>query len=219
MAWQRLALWGAWALSFLLALACIAVFIQGVVRDNRVGSPVIRVDFSSARGWGEASFRVWGQQTYDLLISSVNHDASLVGRQLGAEFAIEITDPDGRLVLQRTFLSGATGHRVPSNYGDVRLATLELDGSPVRTWSLRVRVLKPDSAFPPEQTHLKLYKRQYDPGMGGLMNYAIMVPGALLLSLALVLSVPLWRGGSRWPLLLTALAAVLVLVAPHLLTI
>ena len=215
MPWQRRTLWGAWSLSFALALACIGVFIQGVMRDTRSGDPVLRVDFSSATR-SEASFRVWGQETYDLLISSVNHDASLVGHPLGAEFEIRVAGPDGKPVLYRTYASGATGHQIPSNYGDVKLATLELDGSPLRSWTLRLEVLKPDPMFRTAQTHLKLYKRQYNSGMGGLVNYAIMIPGAVLLLLALAVSVPLFRGGSRLPLLLTASAVFLFLLVPYL---
>lgn len=216
MTWRRRTLWGAWGLSFLLALACMAVFIQGVMRDTRAGDPVIRVDFAIAPGRIEASFRVWGQRTYDLLISSVNHDASLVGRRLAAEFEIEIVDPDGKPVLHRKFPAGETGHQIPSNYGDVRLATIELDSSPLRSWTLRVNVLKPDPAFLAAQTHLKLYKRQYDPGMGGLINYAIIIPGGILLLLALIMSVPLAIGGARLPLFLTAGTGLLLLLLPHL---
>src|SRR5688572_29107732 len=119
MSWQRRTLWGGWGLSFALALACISVLMQGLIRDLRPWDPVLRVDFSSAPHSAEASFRVWGQHTYDLLISSVNHDASLVDRRLGAEFEVEVADPNGHPVLRRTYAPGATGHQVPSNYGDV----------------------------------------------------------------------------------------------------
>jgi hypothetical protein len=132
----------------------------------------------------------------------------LVGRSLGAEFEVEIADPDGKPVWQQAFSAGATGHRVPSNYGDVRLATMDLDGSPLRPWTMRMKILAPDPMFKTTQTQLKLYKRQYDPGMGGLMNYVMMIPAALFFLLALALSLPLARGGSRAPLILTAIGAV-----------
>ena len=80
-----------------------------------------------------------------------------------------------------------------------------------------MNVLEPDPAFETTQTHVKLYRMQDDPGMGGLMNYAVMIPGGILLLGALLLSIPLARGGSRGPLLLTLSAGVLVLLIPSLL--
>lgn len=210
--WQRRTLWCAWGVAFGLAVACMGVVVQGVIRDTRAGDPVIPVDFAAKPHSAEASFRVWGRHTYDLLISSVNHDASIVGRRLAAEFQVEIADPDGHVVLQRTFPPGSTGLELPYDYGDVGLAALELDGSPLRSWTLRVNILESDPDFKSAQTHLKLYKQRYDPGMGGLMNYAMMVPGGVLLLVALALAIALARGGSRVPLLVTGAGGVLILL-------
>lgn len=210
--WQRRILWAAWGIAFGLAVACIAVFVQGVMRDTRAGDPVIPVDFSAQPHSAEASFRVWGRHTYDLLVSSVNHDAGLVGRRLTAEFQVEIADPDGRLVLERTFPPGSTGLAIPDNYADVGLATLELDGSPLRSWTLRVTVVNPDPGFKSGSTHVKLYRQRDDPGMGGLMNYAMLVPGSVLLLVALALAIALARGGSRVPLLLTGAGGIVVML-------
>jgi hypothetical protein len=212
--WQRRTVWSAWALVFGLACACSIVFLQGMLRDMRAGDPALRVDFSSRPMPAEARFRVWGAQEYTLLIASVNHDTRVLNRPLNAGFEIEVVRPDGRAILRETYSPGATGHRVPLNYGDVKLAALQLEGSPLRQWVLRVSVHEPDPAFKTTQTHVKLHRTQYEPGMGGLMIYAIMIPGGILMLGALALSISLATGGSRLPLLITTSVVALVLLLP-----
>jgi hypothetical protein len=204
--------WAGWSVSLLLAVACFAVFVQGLARDLRVGEPVITLDPRAESDWRSASFRVWGRGSYTLRISSVNHDPRTVGRLFGGELEVRITAPEGRSWLHRAFPAGSTGHRVPDNYGDAALETLMLDDWPLRAWQLSVRVTKADPDFVAGRTQLALRKRRYDPGMGGMMNYAMIVPGAVFLLLALALSLVLARGGARTPLIVTALAAAAVLV-------
>jgi hypothetical protein len=210
--WLSRTLYVAWAATFALAALCFAILIQGVIRDLRVGEPVIALDLRVPSDWRSQPFRVLGQGTYTLHLSSVNHDPKPVGRPLESALDVVVLDPDGRPVLQKSYPAGATGHRVPNNYGDVALETLTLDGWPLRSWQLRVRVASADPNFVTGQTHIALRKQRYDPGMGGLMNYAMIVPGVIFLVIAFVLTVPLARAGVRLPLIVTATAALAMLV-------
>lgn len=196
-----------WGLSFLLALGSGAIFIQGLMRDYYTGDPVVRFDPGRKTGWIASSFRVWGQGSYALRISSVNHNPDFVGRLLESEFEVMITDPEEKTVLRKTYRPGSIEHRVPSNYGDTLLETLELNDWPNRSWRLQVRVTKGDPDFVTSQTQLKLRKQRYDPGMGGLLNYAMLVPAGLFLVVAIILSSLLAAGGTFTPLVLTAVAS------------
>jgi hypothetical protein len=100
---------------------------------------------------------------------------------------------------------------LPSNYGDSKLGTLEIDDWPFQKWVLKARVLKPDSRFTTAYTELKLWKNRYDPGMGGLVNYVMIIPAGVCLMLAFITSLALAAHGSKLPLFAT-----LVCVAPFL---
>jgi hypothetical protein len=210
--WLRRTLCIAWVIAFTLAALSFAILIQGVIRDLRVGEPVIALDPRTPSEWRSRSFRVWGQGPYTLRISSVNHDPVPVGRPLEGELDVEILDPDGRPMLQKSYPAGATGHRVPSNYGDAALEALTLDAWPLRSWQLRVRVAMADPNFVTGRTEIALRKHRYDPDMGGMMNYVMIVPGAIFLVIAFLLTLPLARTGVRLPLIVTGIAVVAALV-------
>lgn len=55
------------------------------------------------------------------------------------------------------------------------------------------------------RSEIKLRKARPELGMGGLMNYAIIVPAGILLILAMLVAVPL-RATSRAPLILCVLS-------------
>lgn len=210
--WKRRTLLISWGGALVLALVCFGVFAQGLMRDYYTGDAVIRFDPTRAAEWRSASFRVRGEGTYRLYIASVNHDPDPVGRLFRGRLEVEVRDPDGEPVLKRTYGAGTTGHRVPDNYGDSALASLRLQGWPLRAWHLRLRVLEGDSEFLTGRTELRLRRQRDDPGMGGLVNYAMIVPGGIALLIALVLSLPLARTGTRWPLIATAAAGLALLV-------
>ena len=201
-----------WSLSFLLAVGSSAIFIQGLMRDYYTGDPVVRFDPRQQTDWVTDSFRVWVQGSYALRISSVNHNPDPVGRLLEGEFEVMITDPHGKTVLRKTYRPGSIEHRVPNNYGDTLLETLELNDWPLRSWKLQVRVTKADPNFVTTQTEMKLRKQRYDPGMGGLMNYAMIVPAGVFLLLSLVLSLLLSRSGMVIPLYITAASSLIFLI-------
>lgn len=208
----HLALWLGWVVSFGLAVACLAVLMQGFARDQRWGEPAIEVDFSRGSGWQSERFRIWGEHDFRLLISSVNHDPEYVGRYLFADFEVRITGKDGRSLFSRLYRGEAFDYQVPDGYTDLQLETIRIKGRPWQPGELQVRVREPDPAFATTRSEIKLWKDRPQVGMGGLMNYAMMVPGAVLLFVALVLAALLAARGSKWPLLVT-IAALLALAA------
>lgn len=202
---KNILLWLCWALAFTLAAACFAVLLQGVARDMRWGEPAIPVDFSKASGWQSESFRVWGEDTYTLFVSSVNHDPEYVGRHLTADFRVRILGADDQPVLDRLYRGETLNHKVPQGYGDVRLALLNVKGKPWRPGTLQVSVREPDPAFRTTRSEIKLWKERPNAGMGGLANYVMMVPGGIMLILSLVLASVLAARGRKWPLIATIL--------------
>lgn len=209
--WKRTFLWSAWLLSIALTLAFMAIFVQGVMRDRRAGEPALRLNLASKSDWVSAPFRVWGPGTYTLLISSVNHDQEFVGVELAGDFEVSIADPDGVRFLHQVYASGSTGHLLPSNYGDSKLGSFKLDDWPFRSWTIRARVLKPDPRFRTAQTQIKFWKDRYDPGMGGLMNYVMIIPALVFLGLSFLVSLSLAAKGARTPIFVTVACAVVFL--------
>jgi hypothetical protein len=201
-------LWAAWGLSFMLAVACAAVFFQGIIRDKRPFDPEIRLDLSTQSEWITTPFRVWGEKSYSLLIGSVSHDPARVGRPLTAELEVRVLDPNDQVVFYRAYPPGETEHTIPNNYGDVRLATLKLSDWTLRSWALQVRVTEPDPGFASVRSTLRLYEQRSHLGMGGLVTYAMIIPAGILMLLALVLAVFIARHSSRLPLLATVLASI-----------
>lgn len=204
---KRRLLFATWFLMFVLALGSIGFVAQGLMRDLYTGDPVARLDLHTPDGWKSVPFRVWGYGVYSLYISSVNHDRARVGRRFDGAFAVRIKAPSGRTVFERTYGPGTLDHRIPLNYGDNQLETITLDDWPLRRWDLQVQIVDGDPKFQTSITQLKLRKQRYDPGMGGLMNYAMILPAGLFLLLALGCSIPLARDrgwGGKVPLALSA---------------
>jgi hypothetical protein len=202
-----------WGLIFFLAMGCLFLIAQGLIRDFYTGDPVAGIDPQISSDWTAVPFRLWGKGSYDLQISSVNHEPSSVGRLFRGEMQVRVKDPHERVVFERTYNAGVINHRVPNNYSDNQLASMVLDDWPLRQWRLEVRVTEGDPNFVTTgKTEVRLRKQRYDPGMGGLMNYAMMLPGGVLLLIALFISVFLARGGSRWPLVATATSCIAFLV-------
>lgn len=108
--------------------------------------------------------------------------------------------PDGKVFFQQVYPAGSTDHVLPSNYGDSILNTFELDDWPFQQWVLKARVLKPDPRFRTAQNAVKFWKSRYDPGMGGLVNYMMIIPAAIFLLLAFVFSFTLAARGPKAPL-------------------
>jgi len=210
--WKRKLLWGTWFVSFGVALVSLALVVQGMLRDTRAGEPVVHIDLASAADWVAVPFRVWGAGTYRLFISSVNHDPKFVGAPLAGDFEVAIMDPDRKAYFQQVYAAGSTDHVLPSNYGDSKLNVFEIDDWPFRQWILKVRVLKPDPNFKTAYTAVKLWKNRYDPGMGGLFNYVMIIPAGVFLVLAFITALALAAKGSKVPLFATLICGVIFLM-------
>lgn len=210
-AWKPRLLWSAWLASIVLTLVFMTIFAQGMLRDRRAGEPVLDVSLSSTSNWVSAPFRVWGPGTYTLFISSVNHDPKFVGAALSGDFEVSIADPDGAPFFHRVYAAGSTGHVLPSNYGDSRLGSFKLDDWPVRSWTLRARVLKADARFNTARTQIKFWKDRHDPGMGGMMNYVMFIPALVFLVLAFPVSLALEAKGFRTPIVVTLACGIALL--------
>jgi hypothetical protein len=203
-------LWVGWLVSIALAVLFGAVFIQGIVRDRRIGEPVLRIDLASSADWTGTSFRVWGAAQYNLFISSVNHDPQFAGTPLGAEFEVAIDSPDGKPFFRNRYPAGSTRHVLPMNYGDSKLGTFSLHDWPWRTWTLKARVLQPDTRFKTARSEIKFWKDRYDAGMGGMMNYVMIIPAGIFLLLSLFAALALAQRKSRIPIAGTAVVGVVL---------
>lgn len=190
----------------------ITMFGQGILRDRRIGEPVLRIDLSSTSDWVSTRFRIWGRGTHSLFVSSVNHDPRFIGADLAAAFEISITNSSGMRFFHRLYAPGSTGHVLPSNYGDRKLGSFELDDLPLRNWTLAARVVEPDPRFKTARTEIKFWKERYDPGMGGLMNYVMAIPALLFLVLSFLASLALASRGFRTPVVVTAVGGASFLV-------
>jgi hypothetical protein len=204
-------LFAAWLVCFALAAFSAGVFIQGLWRDHRVGEPVLQIDFGTTTDWLTVPFRIWGKGNYRLLLSTVNHDLQRVGSPLSSEFEVAIESPDAR-VFSQVYRAGSTAHVIANNYAITQLATLELDDSPMRRWTLRARVLQADAAYRGVRSDLKFWKDRYEPGMGGLMNYVMIIPAAVFLLFAFGFAAALARKGSSAAIWTTSVTGALFLV-------
>jgi hypothetical protein len=142
----------------------------------------------------------------------VNHDPASVGRPFGGALEVRIIDPDDRITFERNYPAGSTEHRVPMNYGDKLLEEFVLESRPLRSWRLQVRVADGDPDFVTARTEISLRKQRYDPGMGGLVNYVMIVPAGIFLFVALLFALPLGKAGNPYPLIATVLASVAFLI-------
>jgi hypothetical protein len=187
--------WGAWLITSALGLFCAGIFAAGVLRDTRAGEPSLRIDLSAPGGWSSTPFRVWGKGDYLLFLSIVNHDRGSVGARYAGEIEALVEAPGGKVVLQRIYAGDAAAPALPLNYGDRRLGAATLDHWPLRQWMLRARVLKGDPSFGTARSQIKFWKDRPELGMGGMMNYVMILPAGIFLLLALAIA--LWLAGKK----------------------
>ncbi len=85
---------------------------------------------------------------------------------------------------------------------------LELDSSLRSRWTLKARVLDADPKFSTAFTDIKLWKVRPDPGMGGLINYVMIIPAGIFMLVAFVASLVLAKQGARSALMVTLIGGV-----------
>ena len=206
--WKHRLLWGAWGVSFFLAVLLGAISAQGILHSIRAGEPAVPIDLSTTSEWKSASFRVWGRGTYKLFISSVNHDTKFVNVPLAGDFEVAVVDSSGRPVFENIYSAGSTDHALPSNYGDSQLSLIAINDWPLRKWTLKARVLKGDPRFNTAHTEVKFWKERYDPGMGGMVYFVLIFPAIIFLLIAIAVSLCLAAKGPKWPLYASLMCAV-----------
>lgn len=190
-----------WLLALLIGLFCAGLFLQGVVRDKRIGDPDVGLDLS--RGSSAARrFLPWRGGWHDLAVSSVNH-APPFGPVFQGRVEITLIDGSGDSLINRYF-DGSSVHARPSNMSWTPLDSVSVGRSFFRRMTLSARVIEPDPQFAGVRTNVHLRRRQYDPGMGGMLNYVMLVPGILFLVIALGLGANMsGRGWGKGPFRVT----------------
>lgn len=199
----------AWAVVFGLGLLATYGFVNGLIRDTHIGQPTMTLPLDRV-GQHTTDFRVWGKTEYVLRLSASSSDPTKVGLRLDAALEVVVRSPDGAVALQQAFDGTRADFRL-SQYTDVRLATVVLHGSPWRRWSLETRVTRPDQRFEGVITQIKLWE-YVDVGMGGLLNYVLVIPAGVLMLAALGMAIRLAMRGRTVPLFCTV-PAVLALFA------
>jgi hypothetical protein len=185
-----------------------------VIRDKRLGDPDVSLDLSRASS-GSRLFLPWRGGWHDLAVSSVNHTPPF-----GPVFQgrVEITLDDGSEddVIEWSF-DGSNAHARPSNMTWTLLDSVRVDRSFINRSTLSARVIESDSSFAGVRTNVHLRRRQYDPGMGGMVNYIMLAPGILFLVIALGIGANVsgrgWgRGPARVTIALTVFMAAIALL-------
>lgn len=198
---MRILLHTIWLLALLAGLFCAGIFLQGVVRDKRIGDPDVGLDLSRMSS-GSRRFLPWRGGWHDLAVSSVNQ-ALPFGPVFQGRVEIALIDGSGDSVIERSF-DGSNAHARPSNMTWTPLDSVSVDRSLFRRMTLSARVIEPDPQFAGVRTNVHLRRRQYDPGMGGMANYIMLVPGTLFLVIALGLGANMsGRGWGKGPFRMT----------------
>ncbi len=190
-----------WLLALVTGLFCAGLFLQGVIRDNRIGDPDVGLDLSRPSS-GTRLFLPWRGGWHDLAVSSVNHTPPF-GPMFQGKVEITLVDGSGDNMIERSF-DGSDAHARPSNMTWTALDSVVIDRSLLERMTLSARVITADPQFAGVRTNVHLRRRQYDPGMGGMMNYIMLAPGILFLVIALGLGANMsGRGWGRGPLRVT----------------
>lgn len=114
----------------------------------------------------------------------MNHDAPF-GVPYDGTLNARVVDPSGRIVFEERYAAGAIDHERPDNMAWTEFASLEPSPTLWRRWTLAVRVPEGDPRFAGVRSDLRLRRVRPDPGIGGLINYVMIIPavGFALLSL------------------------------------
>ncbi len=201
-----------WSLLTLAGLLCFSVYVRGLIRDFHYGDPEIAVDLHVPSGWISESFRVWGEGTYSLSLSTVIQHRRDAGRTFSGSFEVRILDPDNGEFFRRIFSSPSLSHTTKDNHVWTTLEQFQLNDMPLHSWELQTRILQPDEQFKGTSSSIFLRKQQYDPGMGGILNYLMIVPAFLFSLASLVPAQKLQRlHAIRWPMYLSIVLLSLII--------
>lgn len=202
-------IWGLWAGSFLLSVLCLGTFAWGILRDSNFRDVRAKVDLSTP-GRLEQEFSVARLDERVLYLTSINHSPPF-DVPFGGSASFQIIAPQGDTALAGV-IDSKLGHLRPDNMDWSTLGSFQPDTR--GRFRLIFEVAGPDSIFQGVNSGLVLRPNQPSVGMEGLITYAMVVPGGILLVVACCLSLLLHlRGGPRWPLFVTLASMVILLAA------
>lgn len=200
-----------WLATLGLGLFCLTLLLKGVIRDNRIGQPDVSVNLASAASSAVNDFRIWRAGEYDVLLSSVNHSPPF-DIPFGGKLDVTVSGPDGNVLVHR-MLDSSSAHMRPNNMSWTLLDSVRLERRLAQKSRLTARVIQSDSQFSGVTTRVHLRLRQYDPGMGGLANYVMILPGILFVAISLGVALSISQhGGGKGPLWITLTAGSIVAV-------
>lgn len=197
----------------MLGLASAAIFVAGVLRDTHFGQAEFAVELGEAGPWRGVDFRVWDSGDYVLWLTTLRpqppFDPSdpVVVEEAPLRFVgtleVRVLTPNGEVYAEWPYDGREPEHKAAGGMTWTRLAEVELPDIPLRSWRIEARTIAAAPAFaaaPDRSSRLLLRPDRANVGMGGLINYAMIVPAVLFLCLAMVLGLILARlTGYRWP--------------------
>lgn len=220
-------LFASWGACLALGLASAAIFAAGVLRDTHFGQADLAVDLSEAGPWRGTDFRVWDGGDYVLWLTTLRSqppfdpsDPAPGGEpalRFDGNLEARLLTPDGDVYARWVYDGGEPEHAAAGGMTWTRLAQVTLRDLPLRPWRIEARTTAAAPAFaadPDLSTRLLLRPDRPEVGMGGLINYAMIVPAVLFLCLAMVLGLALTRWtGRRWPAWVSGICLALLVAA------
>lgn len=215
-------LFAAWGLCLGLGLVSAAVLLAGILRDTHFGQAELALDLGHEGGWSGSDFRVWGGGGYVLWLTSLGPqppfdpaapDPPTMAVPYQGRFAVRILEPNGNLHREWTYAGDEPAHIAGSGTTWSQLGDVTLRDLPLRTWRLEARTAAADPTFASGDLTSRLLLRpdRAEVGMGGLLNYVLIVPAVLFLALSIVPALLLVRRtGRRWPAWVSALSLVML---------
>ncbi len=204
-----------WGGAFVSGVFCLGLFAGGILRDRGIGNAELPIDLSRAGVWRQVSVRPWFPGRYRLYLSTLVDQPKLREERLSARIEIRVADASGRTVLARSYAPGTLGHLLAPGMTWTRLDEIIIAKPDWKPWTLAASTIEPDPNAARARARLELRRERQEPGMGGLINYAALVPAVVLLAISFVAAILLPRfGGTYIPLLLSAAALGMLVVLP-----
>jgi hypothetical protein len=117
--------------------------------ERRQQAQVGRIAFRLARSsdWASTSFVPGRSGSFAVVLESADPTGPPSERAFDGSAEIEVIDPAGRSVLRRTLDGRTIYHRVPTGIVYTGAGSVEVGTAPSGSWTLRVRVERPDPEF------------------------------------------------------------------------
>lgn len=204
---RSFALFASWCACLALGLVSAGVFGAGVARDTHFGQAALALELGETGPWRGIDFRVWDSGDYVLWLAILRRqppfdpsDPAAGGEPPAPRFdgslEARVLTPDGDVHAGWVYRGHAPEHPTTGGMIWTRLADVRLRDLPLRPWRLEARTVEAAPAFsddPELSTRLLLRPRRPEVGMGGLINYVMIVPAGLFLCLAMALGLILTR--------------------------